>query len=39
MTTNATTSFQPVLDRIAEEIAELGDRGTPADYIPALAAA
>ncbi|MFH8576985.1 glutaminase [Streptomyces zaomyceticus] len=38
MTTNATTSFQPVLDRIAEEIAELTDRGTPADYIPALAA-
>ncbi|MGW4855722.1 glutaminase [Streptomyces sp. NPDC004288] len=36
MTTN--TSFQPVLDRIAEELAELTDRGTPADYIPALAA-
>ncbi|MEX0172258.1 glutaminase [Streptomyces sp. LMG1-1-1.1] len=36
MTTN--TSFQPVLDRIAEEIAELTERGTPADYIPALAA-
>ncbi|MEW5656568.1 glutaminase [Streptomyces cinereoruber] len=33
-----TTSFQPVLDRIAEEIAELAERGTPADYIPALAA-
>ncbi|WP_053640807.1 MULTISPECIES: glutaminase [unclassified Streptomyces] len=33
-----TTSFQPVLDRIAEEIAELADRGAPADYIPALAA-
>ncbi|MFJ5934263.1 glutaminase [Streptomyces sp. NPDC003444] len=33
-----TTSFQPVLDRIAEEVAELADRGTPADYIPALAA-
>ncbi|RSS35188.1 glutaminase [Streptomyces sp. WAC08241] len=32
------TSFQPVLDRIAEEIAELADRGAPADYIPALAA-
>ncbi|MFJ4868810.1 glutaminase [Streptomyces sp. NPDC088757] len=31
------TSFQPVLDRIAEEIAELADRGAPADYIPALA--
>ncbi|MFE5911789.1 glutaminase [Streptomyces wedmorensis] len=36
MTTD--TSFGPVLDRIAEEIAELADRGTPADYIPALAA-
>ncbi|WP_030207945.1 glutaminase [Streptomyces bikiniensis] len=33
-----TTSFQPVLDRIAEEIAGLAERGTPADYIPALAA-
>ncbi|MFF5454087.1 glutaminase [Streptomyces sp. NPDC012950] len=33
-----TTSFQHVLDRIAEEVAELADRGTPADYIPALAA-
>ncbi|CAM5345024.1 glutaminase [Streptomyces tanashiensis] len=33
-----TTSFQPVLDRIAEELADLTDRGTPADYIPALAA-
>ncbi|MEV7674599.1 glutaminase [Streptomyces sp. NPDC088752] len=32
------TSFQPVLDRIAEEVAELADRGAPADYIPALAA-
>lgn len=31
------TSFQPVLDRIAEEVAELADRGAPADYIPALA--
>ncbi|MFC9796898.1 glutaminase [Streptomyces sp. NPDC057695] len=38
MTTTATTSFQPVLDRIAEEVAALTDRGTPADYIPALAA-
>ncbi|MFE0645531.1 glutaminase [Streptomyces sp. NPDC058877] len=36
MTTN--TSFQPVLDRILEEVTELTDRGTPADYIPALAA-
>ncbi|KOX24732.1 glutaminase [Streptomyces sp. NRRL F-6491] len=26
------------MDRIAEEIAELADRGAPADYIPALAA-
>ncbi|MFJ5831523.1 glutaminase [Streptomyces sp. NPDC093089] len=34
----ANTSFQPVLDRIAEEVAELAERGTPADYIPALAA-
>ncbi|MFE2014297.1 glutaminase [Streptomyces sp. NPDC059491] len=34
----ADTSFRPVLDRIAEEIADLADRGTPADYIPALAA-
>ncbi|MFB6841612.1 glutaminase [Streptomyces sp. NPDC056361] len=34
----ANTSFQPVLDRIAEEVAELTERGTPADYIPALAA-
>ncbi|MEU6162696.1 glutaminase [Streptomyces tanashiensis] len=33
-----TTSFQPVLDRIAEELADLTDRGAPADYIPALAA-
>ncbi|WP_411111735.1 glutaminase [Streptomyces sp. c-19] len=33
-----TTSFQPVLDRIAEEIAGLTERGAPADYIPALAA-
>ncbi|MER8233058.1 glutaminase [Streptomyces sp. NPDC101490] len=35
----ANTSFEPVLDRIAEEIAALAERGTPADYIPALAAA
>ncbi|MBD0706990.1 MULTISPECIES: glutaminase [unclassified Streptomyces] len=33
-----TSSFEPVLARIAEEIAELADRGAPADYIPALAA-
>ncbi|MEU2234799.1 MULTISPECIES: glutaminase [Streptomyces] len=38
MTTSTTFQFQPVLDRIAEELAELTDRGTPADYIPALAA-
>ncbi|MFC7978701.1 glutaminase [Streptomyces cinereoruber] len=30
-----TTSFQPVLDRIAEEIAELAERGTPAAGDPA----
>jgi glutaminase len=31
-------SFQPVLELIAEEIGGLGERGRPADYIPALAA-
>ncbi|MEU8527419.1 MULTISPECIES: glutaminase [Streptomyces] len=31
-------SFRPVLDTIAEEIANLDGRGRPADYIPALAA-
>ncbi|MFD9035260.1 glutaminase [Streptomyces sp. NPDC059567] len=30
-------SFQPVLERIAEEIGDLVGRGRPADYIPALA--
>ncbi|MFJ6567877.1 glutaminase [Streptomyces sp. NPDC091292] len=32
-------SFQPVLDRIAIEIAVRAERGAPADYIPALACA
>ncbi|MFG3345943.1 glutaminase [Streptomyces sp. NPDC048018] len=32
-------TFEPVLDRIAEEIADLVERGRPADYIPALATA
>ncbi|MFJ3906383.1 glutaminase [Streptomyces sp. NPDC090025] len=32
-------TFEPVLDRIAEEIAALTERGRPADYIPALATA
>ncbi|MEU8519992.1 glutaminase [Streptomyces sp. NBC_01216] len=32
-------SFLPVLERIAEEIEGLSDRGRAADYIPALAAA
>ncbi|MEU9954677.1 glutaminase [Streptomyces sp. NPDC050982] len=31
-------TFQPVLQRIAAEIADAPDRGRPADYIPALAA-
>ncbi|MCX4911074.1 glutaminase [Streptomyces sp. NBC_00878] len=31
-------TFQPVLNRIAAEIADAPDRGRPADYIPALAA-
>ncbi|MFD0311953.1 glutaminase [Streptomyces sp. NPDC127119] len=31
-------TFQPVLDRIAAEIAQTPGRGRPADYIPALAA-
>ncbi|MET9347951.1 glutaminase [Streptomyces termitum] len=34
-----THTFQPVLERIAQEIGALADRGRPADYIPALAAA
>ncbi|MEE1756634.1 glutaminase [Streptomyces sp. SP18CS02] len=33
------SSFQPVLDRIAEEIAAAPARGRPADYIPVLAEA
>ncbi|MGW0468878.1 glutaminase [Streptomyces sp. NPDC003027] len=32
-------SFLPVLERIAEEMADLAVRGRPADYIPALASA
>ena len=32
------TTFQPVLERIAEEIARTPGSGRPADYIPALAA-
>lgn len=31
-------TFQPVLERIAEEVEQTSDRGRPADYIPALAA-
>lgn len=34
-----TPLFLPVLERIAEEVGELADRGRPADYIPALASA
>ncbi|WP_413761003.1 glutaminase [Streptomyces sp. MMBL 11-3] len=34
----STLTFQPVLDRIADEIAQTPTRGRPADYIPALAA-
>ncbi|MDQ1040647.1 glutaminase [Streptomyces sp. V3I8] len=34
----STLTFQPVLDRIAAEIARSPARGRPADYIPALAA-
>ncbi|MEU0833016.1 glutaminase [Streptomyces sp. NPDC005969] len=33
------SSFQPVLDRIAADIASTPGRGRPADYIPALASA
>lgn len=36
---NMLLTFAPVLDRIAEEITGLTDRGRPADYIPALASA
>jgi glutaminase len=38
MTTTSSLSFQPVLERIAEEIEQIANRGRPADYIPALAA-
>ena len=38
MTKASSHSFQPVLERIAEEIARTPGRGRPADYIPALAA-
>ncbi|MEU6259909.1 glutaminase [Streptomyces sp. NPDC047043] len=38
MTTPSSHSFQPVLERIAEEIEHTPGRGRPADYIPALAA-
>ncbi|MFD5110589.1 hypothetical protein ACFWJ1_35355, partial [Streptomyces cinereoruber] len=31
-------AFQPILERIAEEIERAPGRGRPADYIPALAA-
>jgi glutaminase len=38
MTTTSSLTFQPVLERIAEEVERIPDRGRPADYIPALAA-
>ncbi|WP_405918964.1 glutaminase [Streptomyces longwoodensis] len=38
MTTTSSLAFQPVLERIAEEIERTPGRGRPADYIPALAA-
>ncbi len=38
-TWSSSSSFQPVLDRIAAEIASTPGRGRPADYIPALASA
>ena len=38
MTTTSSHPFQPVLERIAEEIERRPGRGRPADYIPALAA-
>ena len=38
MTTTSSLTFQPVLERIAEEIARTPGRGRAADYIPALAA-
>ncbi|MFG2720236.1 glutaminase [Streptomyces sp. NPDC048416] len=36
---SVSSSFQPVLDRIATEIAATPGRGRPADYIPVLASA
>jgi glutaminase len=38
VTTTSSLTFQPVLERIAEEIERTPERGRPADYIPALAA-
>lgn len=38
MTTTSSLTFQPVLERIAEEIERTPGRGRPADYIPALGA-
>ncbi len=38
MIMTSSLSFQPVLERIAEEIEHTPGRGRPADYIPALAA-
>jgi hypothetical protein len=38
MTMTSSLPFQPVLERIAEEIERTPGRGRPADYIPALAA-
>ncbi|MGW7165117.1 glutaminase [Streptomyces sp. NPDC054884] len=38
MTTSSSLAFQPVLERIAEEMERTPGRGRPADYIPALAA-
>ncbi|MFJ3496347.1 glutaminase [Streptomyces sp. NPDC086091] len=38
MTTPSSFAYQPVLERVAEEIARTPGRGRPADYIPALAA-
>ena len=38
MTTASSLTFQPVLERVAEEIEQTTSRGRSADYIPALAA-
>jgi glutaminase len=38
MATTSSHAFEPVLARIAEELAHTPGRGRPADYIPALAA-